>query len=80
MSDQFTLYILIGIPVLILNIVVIINIIKAGKYTEMTYNLLKNQIDKTGTNKEREQVTESEKKTFDKNTHQIWDQIQNENQ
>lgn len=80
MSDQFTLYVLIGIPFLILNIVIIINIIKAGKYAEMTYNLLKNQIDKTGTNKEKEKVTESDKKTFDNNTHQVWDQIQKENQ
>lgn len=64
--------------VLIINIILVINIIKAGKYSELTYKLIKNHLNKIEKEKEFEKTIQLKKKYADKNLHEIWNDIQNE--
>lgn len=68
-----------GIIVLIINIILVINIIKAGKYSELTYELIKSHINKLNEKEGRQNKQELEKKNFNKSIHDVWNKIQNEN-
>ena len=69
-----------GIIVLIINIILVINIIKAGKYSELTYELIRNHINKLNEKENRQNKQELEKKNFNKSIHDVWNEIQNENE
>jgi hypothetical protein len=68
-----------GIIVLIINIILVINIIKAGKYSELTYELIKSHINKLNEKEGIQNKQELEKKNFNKSIHDVWNKIQNEN-
>ena len=68
-----------GIIVLIINIILVINIIKAGKYSELTYELIKSHINKLNEKEGSQNKQELEKKNFNKSIHDVWNKIQNEN-
>jgi hypothetical protein len=69
-----------GVIVLIINIILVINIIKAGKYSELTYELIKSHINKLNEKEYKQDRQELEKKNFNKSIHEVWNEIQNENE
>jgi hypothetical protein len=69
-----------GIIVLIINIILAVNIIKAGKYSQLTYELIRSHINKLNEKENRQNNQELEKKYFNKSIHEVWDDIQNENE
>ena len=69
-----------GIIVLIINIILAVNIIKAGKYSQLTYELIRSHINKLNDKENRQNNQELEKKYFNKSIHEVWDDIQNENE
>jgi uncharacterized ion transporter superfamily protein YfcC len=73
-----TLTIVFGILVLIINLIIVFNIVKAGKYSQLTYQLLKHQISKLNEKENNIEKQELEKKNFNKNIYEIWNEIQNE--
>ncbi len=62
----------IGLFGLIISIVLAVNIIKTGKYSEMTYNLLKKEFE----NKNKPKIDNTGKKSGNSKIHDVWDQIQ----
>ena len=76
-SIESCITIAIGIFGLIISIVVVFNIVKAGKYSEMTYNLLKKEFEK----KNNQKIENTNSKSGNSKIHDIWNQIQkDENQ
>jgi hypothetical protein len=69
-----------GIIILIMNIILVINIMKAGKYSELTYELIRSHINKLNEKENRQNKEELEKKNFNKSIHDVWNEIQNENE
>jgi hypothetical protein len=69
-----------GIIILIINIILVINIMKAGKYSELTYELIRSHINKLNEKENRQNKEEIEKKNFNKSIHDVWNEIQNENE
>ncbi len=69
-----------GIIILIINIILVINIMKAGKYSELTYELIRSHINKLNVKENRQNKEEIEKKNFNKSIHDVWNEIQNENE
>ncbi len=69
-----------GIIILIINIILVINIMKAGKYSELTYELIRSHINKLNEKENRQNKEEIEKKNFNRSIHDVWNEIQNENE
>ena len=53
---------------------------KAGKYSELTYELIRSHINKLNEKENRQNKEEIEKKNFNKSIHDVWNEIQNENE
>ena len=67
-----------GIIILIINIVLAVNIIKAGKYSKLTYDIIRLHIEKMDKKETLNKPQETNENKFTKNIHEIWNEIQNE--
>ena len=74
MNNEIT--IIVGIIFLIINIILIIYIIKAGKYSELTYKLLKAEFKKQE-DRDRK-IDDPVKKNASRDIQDVWKEIQNE--
>jgi hypothetical protein len=80
MGDGISLIpILFGIVALIINIILVINIIKAGKYSQLTYELIRGHISKINDKESVQIKQEFKQKNLNKNIHEVWSEIQKEN-
>jgi hypothetical protein len=80
MGEISLLSIVIGIVVLIINIILVVNIIKAGKYAELTYKLIERHLNKLNEAEPKQIKQELDRKNFNKSIHDVWSEIQNKNE
>lgn len=73
------IYIILGITLLITNVVVVINIVKAGKYSKLTYKLIEEHLRKINALEIEKEQKELKERTKGKDIKDIWKEIQDEN-
>lgn len=76
MSSNFII-VFVGIISLIFTIIVVVNIIKTAKNTELMYQLLKIHFDKI--DQDANLTTAKNTKQFESDIHEVWKKIQEEN-
>lgn len=69
-----------GIVVLIINIILVVNIVKAGKYSQLTYELIRGHLNKINEKESVQIKKELKQKNFNKNIHEVWSEIEKENE
>ena len=77
-NSSIILPMIFGVIILIINIILAVNIVKAGKYSKLTYEIIRLQINKMNEKELLNKAQEMNENKFNKNIHEIWNEIQNE--